>query len=120
MEEEQTCACNIHLREVGEIPCIGHGSSCPCTKLQKEKGKEETMPETTDTTPIGIAREHMDLVLQILRKARADKKPEDFGTRELAEAITHFETGCMWMIRSQFADKPYSPLLKLKEVNETT
>ena len=78
------------------------------------------MPMGKDETPIGVARGHMDLVLQILRKERHDRltdvhnvKP---GGRELSEAITHFETGCMFMIRSLFADKPYSPLTRLKPV----
>lgn len=78
------------------------------------------MPEARDETPIGVAREHMDLVLQILRKERTERLKNAYdvksGARELSEAITHFETGCMWMIRSLFADKPYSPLLQLKEV----
>lgn len=76
------------------------------------------MPTAQDETPIGVAREHMDLVLQILRKKRADLLPNDPGGRELSEAITLFETGCMWMIRSLFADKPYSPMQRLKPVNQ--
>lgn len=71
-----------------------------------------------DETPIGVAREHMDLVLQILRKRRAELTPGETGGRELSEAITFFETGSMWMIRSLFADKDYSPLTRLKPATE--
>lgn len=61
-------------------------------------------------------RSSMNKVLVILRELRRRKTPGSVGGRELSEAITHFETGCMWMIRSIFAEEgEYSPLLKLKK-----
>lgn len=63
---------------------------------------------------IDESRELMDKVLKLLREER-DSRQRGTGAREIAEAITNFETGCMWMIRSEFAEEPYSPLLRLKK-----
>jgi hypothetical protein len=68
---------------------------------------------------VETSRELMDKVLTDLRTLRDSLSREQAGGRELSEAITNFETGCMWMIRSQFADKPYSPLTRLKAVDMT-
>ena len=64
------------------------------------------------------AREEMDKVLVFLRNQRKIVTDHKYpGARELSEAITLFETGCMWMIRSQFASEgEYSPKTKLKKV----
>jgi len=64
------------------------------------------------------ARVHMDVVLNLLRDKRSQLQPGHFGGRELSEAITQLETGCMWMIRSLFADQPYSPLTRLQPATE--
>lgn len=54
----------------------------------------------------------MEQVLKLLRTAREEvSRPAKFGGRELSEAITCFETGCMNMNRSLYADRPYTPVL---------
>lgn len=61
----------------------------------------------------------MDQVLTLLRTARDEvSRPAKFGGRELSEAITCFETGCMNMNRALFAEKPYSPILPRPEVKK--
>jgi len=74
-----------------------------------------------DETRIEKARDLMDQVLQLLREDRdiraVSKVP---GGRELSEAITCFEDGSMWMIRSLYADVPYTPKLKLTAAAENT
>lgn len=53
----------------------------------------------------------LDKALILLRAARDEvTRPAKTGGRELSEAITNLETACMWMNRSKFAQKPYSPL----------
>jgi len=64
------------------------------------------------------ARVHMDVVLNLLRDKRSQLNPGQPGFWEVSEAITQFETGCMWMIRSLFADQPYSPLTRLQPATE--
>lgn len=60
------------------------------------------------------AQIHLQEALLLLREARDEvNRPTKTGGRELSEAITCFETGCMWMNRSQFADKPYSPIISI-------
>lgn len=72
-----------------------------------------------DTSRIEKARTLMDQVLQLLREDRDIRaNAKQSGGRELSEAITNFETGSMYMIRSLFADHPYSPMLKLKPAEE--
>lgn len=73
------------------------------------------MANQIDTTRVDKARQLLDQALQLLREdrdVRANAKQS--GGRELSEAITSFETGCMFMIRSLFADQPYTPMLKLQ------
>jgi|GEM_PF-5095099 len=56
-----------------------------------------------------LSAESMKKVLEDLRVLRAgvERGP---GGRELSEAITNFETGCMWMIRAGFTNKDdYNP-----------
>lgn len=77
------------------------------------KGGEKNMEEQLDQSfAMEEAREAMDKVLKFLRGYRVDlahdKRP---GVRELSEAITCFETGSMWMNRSQFSETEYSPIL---------
>ncbi len=58
----------------------------------------------------------LDRVLKLLREARDEvMRPAKTGGRELSEAITCIETGCMWMNRAKFADTPYTPVLTKKE-----
>ena len=62
------------------------------------------------------AQQLMEKVLVMLRAARDEvSRPAKFGGKELTEAITCFETGCMNMNRALFADKPYSPILPKKD-----
>lgn len=62
------------------------------------------------------ARLHLDNALKLLRDAReAVNRPQLYGARELSEAITCLETGSMWMNRSEYADKPYSPFAGRQE-----
>lgn len=68
-----------------------------------------------DKTRVDKARGLMDQVLQVLREDRDIRtNAQQSGARELSEAITCFETGSMYMIRSLFADQPYTPMLKLQ------
>lgn len=58
----------------------------------------------------------LDQALQQLREERdrlAVSKEQ--GGRELSVAITDIENGCMWMIRSMFVDKPYTPMRVFNE-----
>lgn len=62
------------------------------------------------------AQIHLQEALLLLREARDEvNRPTKVGGRELSEAITCIETGSMWMNRSQFAETPYSPIIKLPE-----
>ena len=64
------------------------------------------------TSTFVFLQETLDKVLKEMRKERDARTHRD-GGRELSEAITCLETGCMWMNRSLFADKPYSPIITL-------
>lgn len=68
------------------------------------------------STNIMKAQIHLEEALKLIREARDEvSRPTKVGGRELSEAITCFETGSMWMNRSQFAEKPYSPIIKLPQ-----
>jgi hypothetical protein len=106
----------------GEQP----GSDQPTVGTQETPAEqplpaEPTAPDTGADAPadqVEHARVYMNLVLDVLREKRSQLQSGQPGGRELSEAITLFETGCMWMIRSQFADQPYSPLTRLKPATE--
>lgn len=67
-------------------------------------------------TNIQKAQIHLQEALLLLRESRNEvSRPTKTGGRELSEAITCIETGCMWMNRSQFAETDYSPIVKLPE-----
>ena len=58
-------------------------------------------------------------LLILIREEKAERGTNSTGGgRELSLAVAKFEEGCMWMIRSNFSEKEYSPLLKLQEVKE--
>lgn len=79
--------------------------------IPKSRGEVIVM----DKTRVDKARGLMDQVLQVLREDRDIRtNAQQSGARELSEAITCFETGSMYMIRSLFADQPYTPMLKLQ------
>jgi len=78
--------------------------------FQRKEGK-------MDPTRIDKCRELMAQVLTLLRAEKREKAEVD-GAREVSLALTKFEEGCMWMRRSQFAEKPYNPLLNLQEKKE--
>lgn len=90
--------------------------------------QEDSMVNTTKNNPkvgpifpdnVYKAQVLMDQVLTMLRDARDEvSRPAKFGGRELSEAITCFETGCMNMNRALFAEKPYSPILPRPEVKK--
>lgn len=87
--------------------------------MLKEGGELMESPEARAKRLLEESRLAMDNVLRNLRDLR-EMKQRGPGGRELSEAITNFETGCMYMNRSEHAvDGEYSPLLKLekKEVN---
>ena len=91
----------------------------PATVASDQEATAQT--PTAPSAPVDQveqARVHMDVVLNLLRDKRSQLQPGHFGGRELSEAITQFETGCMWMIRSLFADQPYSPLTRLQPATE--
>lgn len=70
-----------------------------------------------DTTNTDKARVLLDEALQLLREDRSLREvAKQTGGRELSHAITLIEDGCMNMIRSLFADKPYTPLQRLQPV----
>ncbi len=83
--------------------------------------QDDNMVNTTKNNPkvgpifpdnVYKAQVLMDQVLLMLRAARDEvSRPAKFGGRELSEAITCFETGCMNMNRALFAEKPYTPIL---------
>jgi hypothetical protein len=74
-----------------------------------------------DQTRIEKARELADQLLQTLREDRDIRaNAKQVGGRELSEAITCFENGSMWMIRSLYADVPYTPKLKLAPAADNT
>jgi len=57
------------------------------------------------------ARQNLEVALQLLREERDIRKNEgQTGGRELSEAITHIETGAMFMNGSLFAHEPYTPV----------
>lgn len=66
-----------------------------------------------ETQRVKESRLMLDRVLTLLREER-DSRPVDVtgkdGKRELSEAITNLETACMFLVRSIYADVPYSPL----------
>lgn len=73
------------------------------------------MANQIDNTRVDKARQLLDQALQLLREDRDIRvNAKQSGGRELSEAITNFETGSMFMIRSLFADQPYTPMLKLQ------
>ena len=67
------------------------------------------MSDKTLNQELQTSAEAMKKVLEDLRLLRSgvERGP---GGRELSEAITNFETGCMWMIRAGFTNKDdYNP-----------
>lgn len=85
--------------------------------MPQDDAMVNTTKNNTKTAPIFPdnvykAQVLMDQVLLMLRAARDEvSRPAKFGGRELSEAITCFETGCMNMNRALFAEKPYTPVL---------
>jgi len=75
---------------------------------------EATAADKPVQTRIELARERLNDALVLLRE-ELEAKNRGVGARELAHAITLIEDGCMNMNRSQFADIPYDPRLKLKK-----
>lgn len=62
-------------------------------------------------------RELANELLVLTRQEKAERGTNSTGGgRELSLAVTKFEEGCMWMVRSNFSEKEYTPLLKLQEV----
>jgi hypothetical protein len=58
----------------------------------------------------------MKEILQTLRMEKSDRS-NGAGARELSLAITHLETGCMWLVRSKYVlgDQDYDPTKDLKK-----
>lgn len=61
-------------------------------------------------------RVHADALLKLIREERAERPRTTDGKdggRELSEAITCIQTGCMYLNESCFVgDREYSPFLK--------
>lgn len=74
-----------------------------------EPTPEYTIPEETQQ----ILRESLSKTLEILRAEQQAAGRSGVG-RQLAIAVTDYEKVCMVIIRSFFADKPYSPLQLLQ------
>jgi len=70
---------------------------------------EYKIPEETQQ----IIRKHLAEVLEILRAEQTAAGRSEVG-RGVSIAITEFEKTSMVVIRSFFADKPYSPLQLLQ------
>lgn len=63
-----------------------------------------------DRLTIVEIREDLDNILEWIREERNDRD-RGVGARELSEAITNFETACMWLNRAYFAESDYSPII---------
>lgn len=68
-------------------------------------------------SPENMLREKMNDILTELRSQKEQAGQSEKG-RALAVAITQMEIASMCMIRTFFADQPYSPLNKLKPAND--
>jgi len=66
-----------------------------------------------ETLEVQRARMLMSEVLSLLRTEKANRPADVYGNdgrREIAEALTCFQTGCMYLNASLYADIPYSPI----------
>ena len=63
------------------------------------------------------ARQDMQNILDFLRKEKESAGNSEKG-RAISVALTQLEIASMCMIRSFFADVPYSPMNKLKPATE--
>lgn len=36
---KHVCECHIHLRNIPDVPCSGHGEGCPCMQILANRKK---------------------------------------------------------------------------------
>ena len=74
-------------------------------------------PEQKELREQDEIRKHLNEVLLLLRQRQTEAGQSPKG-RAISIAVTELEKTSMVVIRSFFADEPYSPLQKLKPANE--